>query len=251
MKFLTDPTYNLAPTTLWRAEPDGYTIGGAYTHSFVTNQQRLGNTEWDIREFTIFGGVNRSLTCLAVPADSPYQTIDDFKNAGRVRWSTSLGSSSHLASVLISELFGIESNYIGYEGFVENVLAIMRGDADATMTSVATVLPYIESGELKVLATLGDEEDPRLSGVPAAVESGLESVAPVGGQILAFIGPPGVPRDVIDLLAEGMKKCVEDEDLIAWSKRAKRPMVWTSPERATELIADTFKIFEEYTEFIK
>ena len=250
MDFVVDPAHNMAPTKLWRAEPDGYTLSGMFFQSFIITQLRI-EAEWDTREFTPIGGISRTIHAICVPADSPYQTIDDFKNADRIRWASYMGSSGHLESVLIAEEFGIESTHVGFEGYREMVVATMKGDTDATVNTVANMLPFAESGDVRVLTIIADERDPRLPDVPTGSESGLEFASPIARSDIILAGPPGMPKDITNLLTDALQKSVEDEDLIAWSKRAKRPLYWMPPDRVSQLINDSFPLYEKYLDFLK
>jgi tripartite-type tricarboxylate transporter receptor subunit TctC len=204
-----------------------------------------------MRRFTWFGQIARTTSAIHVPADSPYQTIDDLLAADRLRWATTAGSNGHLASALISEEFGIDPTYVFYEGYRELPVALMRGDADVACITMATGGTFVEAGDIRFLTTTTKERNPIYPEVPSGTESGLGFITPLGSSDFIIGGPPGVPNDIASMLTDAFRKSTEDEDLIAWSKRAKRPLYWLPPENVAEILEEGFPLFEPHIEFLK
>ena len=250
MRFLTDPSYNLAAQTVWDSEPDGYTLIIMAAQSFIVRQLRL-NAKWDMRRFTWFGQIARTTSAIHVPADSPYQTIDDLQKADRLRWATTAGSNGHLLSALVSEKHGIDPTFVFYEGYRELPVALMRGDADVMVNTMGTAGMFVESGDIRFLTTLSRERNPIWPDVPSGTESDLLFMAPLGSSDFIIGGPPGIPSDITNMLTDAFRKSTEDEDLIAWSKRAKRPLYWLPPENVAEILKEGFPLFEPHIEFLK
>ena len=87
--------------------------------------------------------------------------------------------------------------------------------------------------------------------MPSAVDSGLQFVSAVASSDLVIAGPPGMPKGIANMLSNALQKSLEDEDLIAWSKRVDRPFYWLNPDRVAEIVKDGFPVYEKYKDFLK
>src|SRR5690606_35161716 len=93
---------------LYNAAPDGYTIGVLNTMGLAVGQV-VNDVAYDITNYTWLGQIDVSPDVLAVPADSPFQSLDDLKEAGRLRMSiTGFGSVNFVNAILSMNAYGIE-----------------------------------------------------------------------------------------------------------------------------------------------
>lgn len=120
---------------------------------------------------------------LVVPADSPYQTLDDFIEAwkqdpgGTSISGGSLGSIDHLLTGLVAEKVGIdpaETNYIAYSGGGEALTSMLSGTTVAGMSGYNEVADQIEAGNLRALAVSSEERLPGVD-VPTFKEQGVDA----------------------------------------------------------------------------
>lgn len=101
---------------------------------------------------------------IVVPADSPYQTIDDLMQAfkadpGSVSWAGgSAGGTDHLLVGLLAQQAGIDPtliNYVPFSGGGEALSAILGGQTTAGVSGLGEWQAQIESGDLRALAVSG------------------------------------------------------------------------------------------------
>lgn len=120
---------------------------------------------------------------LVVPADSPYQTLDDFIEAwkqdpgGTSISGGSLGSIDHLLTGLVAEKVGIdpaETNYIAYSGGGEALTSMLSGTTVAGMSGYNEVADQIKAGNLRALAVSSEERLPGVD-VPTFKEQGVDA----------------------------------------------------------------------------
>ncbi|WP_109505507.1 Bug family tripartite tricarboxylate transporter substrate binding protein [Nocardioides speluncae] len=150
-----------------------------------------------------------------VPADSPYQTIDDFLDAWKqdpdgivLGGGSSPGGPDHLFPMQLAGAIGIDprdARYVVYDGGGPLTSALLGKKIDVGFSGVGEFEGQIEAGELRVLAVSGEE---RLTGesvkdVPTLTESGVDLVFTNWRGVLA---PPGISEErreeLIALLAE-------------------------------------------------
>ena len=141
---------------------------------------------------------------LLVPADSPFETVDDLVTAWladpgsvRVGGGSSPGGPDHLFPMQLADAVGVDPtdvNYISYDGGGPLTTALLGSKIDVGTSGLAEFEGQIADGSLRVLAVSGEE---RLAGVdaPTLVESGIDLVFTNWRGVLA---PPGIPDEVRD-----------------------------------------------------
>jgi putative tricarboxylic transport membrane protein len=133
---------------------------------------------------------------LAVPATSPFRTLEDLLAAFRERpesisWGGgSVGGSDQILAGLIAAAVGVEPrlvNYIGYSGGGEALAAILGGQVSVGVNGLAEFAAQVEAGTLRVLAVSSAERLPgvdaptlRERGVDVEFENWRSIVAPPG-----------------------------------------------------------------------
>lgn len=144
---------------------------------------------------------------LAVPASSPYRTLEQFVQAWRSDPGSvsigggSLGGTEHVLSGLMGQAAGIDPqqiNYIAYAGGGEILTSMLSNSLDAGISSYVEFGSQIESGSMRALAISAPE---RLEGVdvPTFHEQGL-AVDLVNWR--GVVAPPGTSgEDLAELTA--------------------------------------------------
>lgn len=101
-----------------------------------------------------------------VPANSPYQTINDVIDALRTDMRSvgfgggAVGNSDHLAAALLVKAAGLppdEMKYIAYSGGGETVTGLLAGDINVAVAGVSEFEGQLEAGKLRLLAITTDE----------------------------------------------------------------------------------------------
>ncbi|WP_229053784.1 tripartite tricarboxylate transporter substrate binding protein [Aeromicrobium sp. Leaf350] len=149
---------------------------------------------------------------ILVPADSPFQTLDDLVQAWKadprsitVGGGSSPGGPDHLFPMQLAQTVGIDPNdvnYISYDGGGPLTTALLGEKIDVGMSGLGEFAGQIESGELRVLAVSGAE---RLDTVdaPTLREGGVDMEFLNWRGILA---PPGISeearQELVDLVTE-------------------------------------------------
>lgn len=114
---------------------------------------------------------------VVVPADSPYQTIDELMEAfqedpGAVSWAGgSAGGTDHLMVGLMAEAVGIDPtmiNYVPFSGGGEALSSLLGGQVTAGVSGLGEWQAQIESGELRALAVSGRGDATATGATPSA-----------------------------------------------------------------------------------
>jgi putative tricarboxylic transport membrane protein len=171
-------------------------VGAVYTNK----------SEAKPREMTPIARLVEEQEGILVPADSPFQTVDDLvaawqKDPGAVSvgGGSSAGGPDHLFPMQLADEVGIdpkEVNYISYDGGGPLTTALLGEKIDVGMSGLGEFEAQIEDGSLRVLAVSGDE---RLDDVdaPTLSEAGVDLVFTNWRGVLA---PPGISEEQRDYL---------------------------------------------------
>jgi putative tricarboxylic transport membrane protein len=127
----------------------------------------LNESPVNLSQVTPIARLTTEYEVIVVPADSPYQTIDDLMEAfkadpGAVSWAGgSAGGTDHFLVGLMAEAVGIDPtqiNYVPFSGGGEALSAILGGQTTAGVSGLGEWQAQIESGELRALAVSGRGE---------------------------------------------------------------------------------------------
>lgn len=163
---------------------------------------------------------------VVVPADSPYETIDELVEAWRakpaeVAW-TGGGTFDQLVMTELALEAGVkpsETTYIPKSGGGEATQALITGTADAATSGYMDVADQIEAGRLRALGMAAPE---RLEGVeiPTLTEQGF----PVDlANWRAVLAPPGITDEEFAELRTLLEETVATPE---WQKAVERNK-WT------------------------
>jgi tripartite-type tricarboxylate transporter receptor subunit TctC len=205
----------LAPSTMAKTErPDGYTIAAATAG--LLRYPYMQKVDWDpIKDFTWIGGLGGYSFALAVNADSPLKNINDLiayarENPGKVTIATAgAGTTMHLLAEALAGMAGVEITHVGYRGSSEAGTAVLGGHTMATVDAVGTILPYSESGKMRVLLSFDAQPMDWLPGVPTAKSLGYDLVYPAP---YGLVGPKGMPAPIVDRLYQAFKSAAESDE---------------------------------------
>ncbi len=195
-----------------RARADGYKL--LFTHNYIDMlQQYVENLPYDpMADFVPIARINYAPTSVIVRADSPYQTFEDLvadarENPGQVQMAHSgnWGAFFVPAAQMMQKL-DISLNLVPYQGGGPALQALLAGDADVTMAFPSALSEMLRAGEIRVLATAGEERI--YDDVPTFSEVGVDG--DIGFMHRFVLAPAGTPQDVVDTLSDAFSKMFDD-----------------------------------------
>jgi putative tricarboxylic transport membrane protein len=157
---------------------------------------------------------------IAVSANSPYQTIEDFVAAlkadpGAVAvGGGSAGGIDHVALALIAKDQGVDVskiNYIPQESGAETAASVIGGSLAAGISGYSEFKSFVEAGRMKVLAVTSDEPLPSID-APTLKEAGINVSI---GNWRGVLGAPGMSDEARQQWIERFNSLHESE---AWKK---------------------------------
>jgi len=189
--------------------PDGYSI--IWNSNSVSTNYHSGIMAFDYKAFDAVARVSVETPAIAVRSDAPWKTLKEFidfakANPGKVRIGNS-GSGSHTHFVA-SALFGSSDAKIINVPFTEGqaVVNLLGSRIEGVVQLPAALVPHVKSGDLKVLAVLGEKRDPIFADTPTAKELGFSIALDMWRGIAV---PTGTPKPVVAKLQDAIRQSVE------------------------------------------
>jgi tripartite-type tricarboxylate transporter receptor subunit TctC len=200
-----------------RAAPDGYTLMQGYvaTHGTTPATRRVSYDA--IKQFTPIGMIGATPNVLAVNANVPAKTVQEFvdyvkRNPGKVNYgSAGQGSLTHMTMELFKQETGAFMLHIPYRGIAPAINDLLGGQTQAMFPGLAAALPHLRSGRMRALAVTGNARSAQLKDVPTMEEVGFKGFDAM--QWYGSVGPAGMAPDVVKRLNETQVAVLNAPDL--------------------------------------
>lgn len=187
-----------------RAAPDGHTLM-ANASSVVILPHVISNPLYDVdRDFApvfVMGSVPAILiTPASTTANSVAELVAGFKaKGGKTNYgSSSVGGAMHLSGERFRQATGLDMEHIAYKGGGPAINAVITGEVPMSFESLPAAMPFIKSGQLKVLAVSAPKRHPTLPDVPTMIEQGFAGFDL--GSWYAIWAPAKTPAAIIERL---------------------------------------------------
>lgn len=193
-----------------RAKGDGYTLLNASIGN-VTIIPYTSNVGYDYKSFKAVAQVTDIPLALAVRADSPIKTVNDYieyakANPGKLRYgSPGAGNIQHVTFEGWSKKLGIKLTHMPYAGANPAMAALLGGHIESTFTGLTEAMSHYKSGAVRIIAITAANRV-SLVDVPTFKEQGHDLQAGLWYGVLA---PASTPDAVINILAESLKKAYD------------------------------------------
>jgi tripartite-type tricarboxylate transporter receptor subunit TctC len=204
-----------------RAAPDGHTLLMTLSSLAVLPEaDRLFErpVAYEVTQFAPIARVLADPTLLAVPASSPWMTLQDFvEDAKRRPGEITYGSSGpygtlHVAMEIFASSAGIKLLHVPFRGAGPALTALLSGTVQAMAAAPGTLKPQVDDGRLRVLANWGAVRIPSFPDVPTFIELGYTEVEMY---IWAgLFGQAALPQPIMARLREAMAQVVTRPDIV-------------------------------------
>ncbi len=225
-------------------DADGYTIG------FIPVEiAMLGHLGYDVdpENYDFLGQIMNAPAVLSVPADSPYETLEDFVTASTEQplsvGNSGAGSIWEAVTFALEDSTGAQLDPVPFDGGAPAVTAVIGGQVDATVSGAGEALTGYEEGQLRVLAVFADEAHPQMPDVPTTVELGYDDLQFGGwGGVYA---PAGLPEEVHDTLENAIEEAANSDSFTETMTKAGNVPVYKDAEEFTQWVNDQYERFGE------
>jgi tripartite-type tricarboxylate transporter receptor subunit TctC len=234
---------NIAAESVFRAEPDGYTLFVSPPPALVINQSLYPKLSFDPSQFvpvTVIASVPNAL--LVNPTNIQAKTVAEFvayakAHPGKVSYaSQGNGSTTHLTAEMFASMTGTQLVHVPYKGSTPALTDLLSGQVDVMFDNIGASLNHIKAGKLRAL------------GVGSKTRAGtLPDVPPIGDTLRGFqavtwfgvVAPPKTPAAIVDKLHAAIAEALKDPGVMARLNELSATPVGSKPaEMATFMKQD-------------
>jgi len=236
---------NVGAQVAARANPDGYTLLLGNSGSMAINPSI--HPDFPVRPLRDLASVSLVVDAPGAMAVHPAvnaRTAKEFIAYAKARpgkldyGSTGPGSAQRLEMEAFMRGAGIQLTHVPYTGGAGAVAtALMGGEIHATMTSVASVIPFAKSGRLRIIGVATSARLTVLPDTPTLAESGFPEFTT--GTWQGIYVPAGTPAVIITRLHATTLKTMGDSEVISRLATAGvQPLTSKSPQEATAFLKE-------------
>ena len=197
---------------LSQQKPDGYSV--VWSSNSISTTFHNNQLPFDYKNLVHIARVTVENPALAVKADAPWKTLKELieyakANPEKVRVGNSgQGSHTHIASVALFTSAGAKIVPI-HRTAGQATTDLLGGRIEAMVQFPQAFVGNVKSGDLRVLALLGNIPDPAFPDAKSAKQLGYNIDMPLWRGVSA---PKGTPKAVIAKLQDSIKKAVESTE---------------------------------------
>jgi tripartite-type tricarboxylate transporter receptor subunit TctC len=204
-----------------RAAPDGQALlMGLSSLAVLPEAARLfGRTPaYEVDQLIPVALFTADPTLLAVPAEAPWRTLEEFLADARARpgaiaySSSGLYSALHVPMAMLTTAANIDLLHVPFQGGGPAMTAILSRQVQLLASGPGPLTPHVRDGRLRVLASWGATRIPGYEDVPTLRERGFPDA-----EFYIWAGvfaPAGTPAPVLARLRESFGTVARDADVL-------------------------------------
>ena len=189
-----------------KSVPDGYTFfvsaGG-----IITNPMIKSSMPYREGDLVPVGLLAISPSVIVVSGDSKINDLKDLlavaKEPQGLNFSTAgTGSTPHFVAEMLKVKAGGKYEIIPYKSGSEGMVAVISNQVDVTSESSVVVIPQIQGGKLKAIASTWSKRISALPNVPTTKEQGYPEV--LIGHWAGVFAPKGTPDAILEKMNQAI-----------------------------------------------
>jgi tripartite-type tricarboxylate transporter receptor subunit TctC len=197
-----------------RAQPDGYQFGLGAAGTHAVNQTLYKNVAYNaVTDFAPVALIAEQPVVIIARKDLPPNNLQELSayakaNQSRMQYgSPGVGSTPHLACVLLNAAMGVNVTHIPYRGAAQAMQDLIAGTIDYECATAAAAIPQIEGKAVKAIAILTKGRSSSLPNLASAHEQGFANFD--AGTWYGFFLPKGTSAAIIQKLHNATIATVE------------------------------------------
>lgn len=202
-----------------KAAPDGYTLllatMGQQSIQPLISKNLPYNADKDFAPVALFSTVPN---VLAVSKDTPATTVAELvaygkANPGKLNMaSAGIGSVNHMTGELFMFRSGARFEHVPYRGAGPATSDLLSGQVQVLFANLPNVLPYVKSGQVRVLAVASDKRSDSIADIPTLAEAGVKNA--VVESWYGVMAPAGTDPQVLRKLQDTVVALARDKAMV-------------------------------------
>ena len=235
---------NIGTEAAARSPKDGYTIFMT-SSSHTINPALYTRVPYDpVNDFVTIAQVAIVPFALVVNPSLPARNMREFVELAKQRTeplqfaSAGNGTLNHLLGEMLKTSAHLNLSHIPYKGSAAAASDLVAGHVTVSFNSLTASLPFIRSGQMRVLGVSSGKRTALAPDIPAIAETvpGFDTVAWYG-----LVAPKGTPQPVIDQLSAQVQKILADPQAVELFAKQGAEASYLGPRDFEKLIGDDLK----------
>lgn len=238
-----------------KAEPDGHTLLFV-TSTFITHAATENTLSYDvIKDFTPIAMIGRGPLMVVANSELGLSSIQDLvkytkANPNGVNFcSAGQGSINHLAGELFKQKTNLEMTHVPYKGSGPATLDLLAGRVQVFFATMPTMLQYVKSNKVTLLAMTSDKRSSLFPQVPTVAESGVP-----GFNITTWWGvvaPAKLPPEILKKLNQEIRIASAKEPLKTRLVNEGATPFQTEPEEMQSILEKELRMWRDLVKTAK
>jgi len=200
-----------------KSPPDGYTLLVNSGPTMVISQSLFGNLSYDplkdlapVTQAVLLPNV--LVVRPTLPATSVKELIALLKaNPGKFNFaSAGSGTVGHMAGELFKQMAGVDMVHVPYKGAAPAMADLLGGQVDIFFDTIASALPHIKAGKLRVLGISSAKGSPLLPDVPTIAQAGVPGFD--ANPSFGVFAPAGTPPAILNRVSQEIARGLREKD---------------------------------------
>ncbi len=233
----------VAASNVAGATPNGYTLlfsGGGPV--LVVPLMRKVN--YRLENFAPIANITSTPLLVVTKASAPYTTVQEFlayarKNPGVINFASSgIGTTPHIVAEALQAAADIKMTHVPFQGIGLAITAMLSGTVDLYIGIPGSLLPHVQEGKLRVLASTGTARSEFAPQVPTLRELGFDVVEATR---FALFAPRQTPDAVLNKLSTAVRTAANSAEYIASMRKSYTTVAYTNPSETMSIFAQDSK----------
>ena len=208
---------SLAAETVFKAEPDGYTLLASQPAPITTALFLYKSLNYDPAQLVAIAIMSHVPNVVLVRKDFPAKTVPELiayakANPGKINYaSQGIGTTSHTTAELFQSITGTKLTHVPYKGTAPAINDLLAGNVDLMFNELATSIELNKSGQARILAVTVKDRVPSLPDIPTLDEVGVHGC--ISDTWHAITAPPKTPLEIVNKLNAAANAAMRDSGL--------------------------------------
>ena len=237
----------IGAAALQNSSPDGYTLGMIATPHLATPADPDVRFDASQLKPVSLTSIVPSLVCAnpSVPANSPQEVIALARaKPGQLTYGNpGTFSAGHLAMEMFKQRASVDIRAIPYRGGAPAFQDLLGGQISLAISGPTNCLPFIQTGQLRPIATTGLKRSTAAPNVPTFAESGMPGFEL--NEWWGVLAPNNTPPDIVVRLNKEINRAVQEAEVSEFFvKQGAEPQNLSPDEFAAFYVSETKKLKE-------
>lgn len=201
-----------------KAPADGHTLLWSSSTTHGVGPVLYTRLPYDaLKNFTHIALVTSLPMYVAVNASVPVKSVKELVALAKAKpntlhfYSSGNGGMPHLVGEIFKSATGSPIVHVPYKGSGPGVVDLAGGNVQLGFDSLPSIFPHVQSGRVKLIATVGSARSGKYPELPTLAEAGFPQVD--GKVWYGISAPAGVPKPVVGRISSELKKILDRADV--------------------------------------